>query len=132
MVRGTTTQFRFKFPRKVNELISARIEFWQDGYCGISEDRPLPIVKNLNQCSRLDSGCHLSITLSQEETFRFSDDRKAYVQVHALAVDGLTYSHKKREITVYSQHNDDILGDVVIPTPDEDGIVVLDGGVIGG
>ena len=131
MVRGATTQFRFKLPRKVSELISAKIVFWQDGYYGISTDRPLPLVKNLNQCSVLDSDS-LSITLNQEETFRFSDDRKAYVQLHALALDGLTYSHKKGEITVYSQQNDDILGDVVIPTPDEDSIVVLDGGVIGG
>lgn len=132
MVRGTTTQFRFKLPRKATELKSAKIIFWQDGYNGPSKDRPLPIVKNLSQCLMLKSEYELSIILSQEETLRFSDDRKAYVQLHALAVDGLSYSHKKREITVYPLYDDSILGDIVIPTPDPDDVVVFNGGVIGG
>lgn len=132
MVRGTTTQFRFKLPRKSSELESVKIVFWQDGYSGPSADRPLPIIKTLKQCSVLNSEYELNITLSQEETLRFSDDRKGYVQLHALAIDGLAYSHKKREITVYPLEDDSILGDVVIPTPQPDGVVILDGGIIGG
>lgn len=130
MIKGTTTQFKFYLPCDFSELETVKVIFWQDGYAGPSDDRPLPITKIKAQCTTPNSSRELCVTLSQEETLRFTEERKAYVQFRARAVDGSSYGTKKREITVYPVYDDSVLDDIITPTPDYDGWIFLDGQVI--
>ncbi len=130
MVRGTTAQFQFKLPYNYSDLSLAKIVFWQPGNDGPSKERPLPIVKVLQQCSTSGNPNEIFITLSEEETLRFSEKTKAYVQLLAKSKDGNTFASKKEVITVYPVHDDNILGDEVLPTPTDDGWVILDGFIV--
>ena len=127
MVRGTTAQFQFKLPYNYSDLALAKIIFWQPGNDGPSEERPLPIIKVLQQCSTSGNPDEIFVTLSEEETLRFSEKTKAYVQLQAKCIDGNTFASKKKIITVYPVYDDVILGDEVLPTPTNDGWVILDG-----
>lgn len=130
MIRGTNAQFKFKLPYNYSDLESAQIIFWQPENSGPSSSRPLPIMKILPQCSPTEDPKEISITLNQEETLRFSDERKAYVQLRALTVDGIPIASKEKQITVYPVYDDSILGEEILPTPDYDGWVFLDGSTI--
>lgn len=127
MIRGTSAQFKFKLPYNATELYVVKIVFWQEHNNGPSNDRPLPIVKVLSQCDFTNDPMELSVTLNQEETLRFSDKRKAYVQLWGRTIDGVPVSTKERPISVYPIYDDTIVGDDVIPTPSEDEWVILDG-----
>ena len=130
MIRGTNAQFKFKLPYNYSELSVVKIVFWQDDNDGPSLSRPLPIVKVLSQCVQCDSPKEISVTLNQEETLRFVDDRKAYVQLRGSTIDGINFGNRKTQITVYPVYDDSILDDEILPTPDYDGWVVLDGSTI--
>ena len=132
MVQGTTTQFRFQLPCNFGDLETVNVTFWQDYNNGPTPSRPLPIIKTKKQCSTFGSKNVLAVTLNQEETLRFSTDRKAYVQLRAVAFDGTTYASRSTQIKVYSVYNDDVIGDIVEPTPDPggDGFIILEGGNI--
>lgn len=130
MIRGTTAQFKFDLPYKYSEIELAKIVFWQIDNNGPSSDRPLPIVKVLEQCSAGTDEYELRVTLSPEETLRFSDKRKAYVQFSGTSLDGYRFAGDQEEITVYPIYDDSILGDVVTPTPTYDGLIILDGQTI--
>ena len=129
MIRGTNAQFKFKLPYSYSELETVKISFWQTDNAGPTMDRPLPIVKVLEQCSPSEIANELCVTLNQEETLRFEDDRKAYVQLRARTIDGIPIASKQQAITVYPIYDDSILDDI-IPTPDYDGWVILDGSTI--
>lgn len=130
MIRGTTAQFKFKLPYKYNELQYVKVTFWQPGNNGPADDRPLPIVKALYHCAQADTESELSVTLTQEETLRFSEKKKAYVQLRATAIDGHTFASQQEQITVYPVYDDSVLDDFVEPTPDGNGMIFLDGGSI--
>lgn len=130
MVQGTTTQFRFQLPRHYNDFETIQVIFWQKYNNGPSASRPLPIIKTKKQCNTLDSGKVLAVTLNQEETLRFSTDRKAYVQLRIVGWDGIAYASKPTPINIYPVYSEDVIGGVVTPTPgpDEGDYMVLDGG----
>lgn len=130
MIRGTTAQFKFELPYNVSELTLVKITFWQPGNPGPSESRPLPIIKVLEQCITTDRPDELLVFLNKEETLRFSEERKAYVQIQGKVVDGSTFASKKEMITVYPIYDDSILGDEILPTPTPDGLIFLTGSVI--
>ena len=130
MIRGTNAQFKFKLPYNYSDLEFVKITFWQTGNSGPSISRPLPIIKILPQCSPTELPNELSIILNQEETLRFSDKRKAYAQLKGSTKDGILIASKKKQITVYPICDDSILGEEIIPTPDYDGWVHLDGSTI--
>ena len=130
MIKGSNTQFNFILPCAVSDITMAQITFWQDGYFGPASNRPLPLVKVLGQCTLTEDPKELCVTLNQEETLRFSEDRKAYVQLKAITNDDVAYASKKRIITVYPVYDDNILDDDIIPTPDFDGLIILNGGLI--
>ena len=90
----------------------------------------MPIVKILEQCSPSDNPKELYVTLNQEETLRFSEERKAYVQLRGATYDGIPIASRKRLITVYPVYDDSILDDDILPTPSPDGWVYLDGETI--
>lgn len=137
MIRGTNAQFKFKLPYKYYELSMVQITFWQSNNNGPSIDRPLPIVKILEQCSPSNIANELWVTLNQEETLRFEDDRKAYVQLRGTTVDGIPFASKQQTVTVYPIYDDSILDDVTptptptpTPNPDSDNWIMLDGSSI--
>ena len=86
----------------------------------------------LSQCSQGNSTKELLVSLNKEETLRFADDRKAYVQLQAKPKEGSGFASKKTMITVYPVYDDSVLDDDIIPTPipDSDGLVILDGSTI--
>ena len=129
MIRGTTQQFRFKLPYNIDQIESVKITFWQNDNNGPSADRPLPIIKTLQHCD--SSNNELYITLNQEETLRFSDDKKAFAQIRIRTLQGFVAASKLKEIIVYPLHDDNTLGDVTtLPLPDDDNVTILDGGSI--
>ena len=128
MIRGTTAQYRFKIPYTKAELLWATIKFWQTGNSGTVE-APLPIMKKLEHCDAPDDSKELCVSLTAEETSRFSDKRKAQVQLRAQAQDGTVFGTKPQLVTVYPM-DDDILEDPEFPTPDDEGRIILDGGTI--
>lgn len=130
MIRGTNAQFKFQLPYNYSELEKVKITFWQNDNDGPSLDRPLPIIKVLAQCSQTALPNEISVTLNQEETLRFVDDIKAYVQLRAMTIDGIPIASKESQITVYPIYDDSILGDEILPTPEPSGWVILDGDTI--
>ena len=130
MTRGTTTQFKFVLPYNRQYISNATIVFWQPRNNGTTE-APLPIYKSLEQCLGTSNPRELFVTLSKEETLRFSEKSKAYVQLSATTVEGTRFASKQELITVYPIFDDSILGDDVTPTPTpgegEDGWIILDG-----
>ena len=127
MIRGGNCEFRFKLPYNFSDLITAQIYFWQEGYNGPSNDRPLPILKILEQCRQGDKPTELSVTLHQEETLRFTDKRKGQAQLRAVTRDGIPIISKEHLFPVYPSYDDAILDEEVWPTPDYNGWVLLDG-----
>lgn len=130
MVRGTTAEFKFNLPYNYSDLSLAKITFWQPGNNGPATDRPLPIVKKLSQCYSGKNKNELLVMLDEEETLRFSDKTKAYVQLRAQAADGNTFGSKQAQITVYPVYDDTVLGGDIIPTPDDGEWVILDGATV--
>ena len=129
MIKGTTWQFDFKLPYAFNQIVKIDITFWQDNYNGPSESRPLPIKKKLSQCRQGSDPNILSVFLNKEETMRFTDDRKAYVQYIGVTTEGSDFGCKKKLITVHPVEDDSIFDENLIPTPppDDDDIIILDG-----
>ena len=127
MIRGTNAEFRFKLPYDFSELSVVQIAFWQDNNSGPSNDRPLPIYKIKEQCIQGSNPNELSITLNQEETLRFTEKRKARVQLRATTTTGVFFASKEQLISVYPVYNDSVLDEEILPTPSYDGLILLDG-----
>lgn len=127
MIRGGSAQFKFRLPYNFSDLEAVKVVFWQPENNGPSPSRPLPITKILKQCSQSNVPNELVVTLSQEETLRFRDDKKAYVQLRGTTVEGIPIVSKIKIITVYPVYDDTIIDGEVLPTPGYNGLVYLDG-----
>lgn len=128
MIRGTTAQFKFKLPYPKSELIWATIKVWQPN----NTNPYLPIIKKLEDCDILKDSAELCVSLTAEETQRFSEKYKAKVQLRAQhSATGTIFGSRPQLVTVYPM-DDGILNEeeVVVPPATEDGLVVLDGGSI--
>ena len=131
MIRGTTAHFKFRLPYDCSDLLAVKITFWQPDNDGPASDRPLPIVKVLSQCSTTNEPDELTVSLTQEETLRFSDDRRAYVQLKGSSVDGNVFASKKTQLIVYPVCDDEVLDGSPTPTPVPGDVpIILDGGTI--
>lgn len=120
MIRGTTAQFKFKLPCKVEELVSATITFWQPE----NNNSDWPIKKNKDHCSISENDpCCLCVSLTPSETMRFSDKLKARVQLRAQYGDTI-FASRQQLVTVYPI-NDAVI-DPEFPAPKDDWII-LDG-----
>lgn len=97
MIRGASTQFRFKLPYNRANLSDAKIAFWQEGDSGYVTS----ITKTLTDCTSDEHGTRLYVTLNGEETSRFLTDRKGWVQLLGWNTDGVSFSHKKQPFNVY-------------------------------
>ena len=128
MIRGTNQEFRFKLSCDWNDLVTVRVAFWQDNYKGPEVWRPLPIIKIRSQCGQVEGEAkQCSVVLNQEETLRFSDKRKAKVQLRGVTSDGRPIATKQHLITVYPVNDDSILDGDILPTPTYDDLIILDG-----
>lgn len=127
VIRGTTAKFKFNIPYNYEEITWITITFWQPGNNGPSNERKLPIVKTKDHCQQ-SNGNEVCVELNSEETLRFSDKFKAYVQLRANA-NGNTFASKQETITVYPIYGDDEsnLEDPDLPAADDDGLIILDG-----
>ena len=125
MVRGTTAQFKFQLPYTYGELGVVKVVFWQPG------NNKLPLELGFDRCQGDDEKKELTVILDQEETLRFSDKSKAYVQLRAAtSAEGNVFASKQEQITVYPVYGDDILDGVITPTLGNDGWSYIDGGVV--
>lgn len=127
MIRGASEEFRFKLPYNLSEIEKVKITFWQEYNNGPSPDRPLPILKVLEQCRQGDAPNVISVTLNSEETLRFSEKIKAKVQLRARTFTGIPVNSAEELITVYPVQDDSILDGEILPTPTLDGWIYLDG-----
>ena len=98
MIRGTDTAFKFHIPCSFFNIEWVAIKFWQDNNNG-TESHPMPIMKDKESCSPAEAKT-LVVTLSAEETARFLEDRKGYVQLLA-SNNGAVFGSKKIEFTVH-------------------------------
>lgn len=135
MIRGTTAPFKIKLPYTIGELEWVTMKWWQDGNKGTTM-APLPITKRLANCStteNADTSKELYVSLTAEETMRFSDKYKAKMQFRAkLLSNGRIIGCKPKLIAVYPI-NEDLFGDDIVTEESSDGWIVLDGKtVIGG
>ena len=125
MIRGTTAQFRFNMPYTFEQLDWATVKFWQEGNSGTPTAK-LPITKDKAQCEQTDDPYELCVTLTAEETMRFSDKRKAKVQMRAHA-NGSIFASRETLITVYPINDDIVTDNPELPATNDEGWVVLDG-----
>lgn len=121
MIRGTTAQFKFKLPYTKEELEFVKIKFWQTN----NTNDFLPITKELNDCDAPAESKELCVSLTAEETLRFSDKYKARTQLRGLHKDGTVFASRQHLISVYPIQ-DDLSGDITVPS-NEEGFVILDG-----
>ena len=130
MIRGTTAQFKFNLPYNFDQERTIKITFWQNGNPGTPE-APLPIIKYTNHCIRSNENPReISVILDQSETLRFSDKRKAFVQLRGQSTDGTIFGNKPVPITVYPLCEDDILPNSTPPSSEHEGWLIIDGGDI--
>lgn len=127
MVRGTNQEFRFKLSCNFADLAQVHVTFWQENYNGPANWRPLPIIKVKAQCAPCDEDNQCSVTLNQEETLRFSDKRKAKVQLRGVTYDGRPIATMEHLIKVYPVYDDSILDGEIVPTPTYEDLIILDG-----
>ena len=142
MIRGTTTQFKFKLPYSKRDIVLADAKFWQSGNNkGLNRDYPLPIIKHYSR--ELDGDdvvtkypwnwiddYTLVVRLDQQESLTFSDKYKARVQLRVRTEDGLVFASGQQIINVYPTNWDEPLG-TDLPQNPEDHWVILDGDIIG-
>ena len=127
MIRGTTAQFKFKLPYPKSELTWATIKFWQPG----NMNQGLPITKQLVHCDSPDDSTELCISLIADETIRFSEKRKAKVQLRAQhTTSGTVFGSRPQLFTVYPMHDEIIEEDPTLPAENEEGWIVLDGEIV--
>ena len=137
MIRGTTAHFRFTLPYEFSEIRWATIEFSQPNNEGTFQG-PLPITKKMTDealsdsiQSNPDNPFLLCVTLSPDETARFSDKIKARVQLRASSKGGHVFASKEKLVTVYPMKDSILEENPPIYDDDDDGWVYLDGGSIG-
>ena len=126
MIRGTTAQFKFKLPYKKEELIWVTIQFWQS-------DNPstyLPITKRLEHCDSPNDPTELCVSLTAEETQRFSEKYKTTVQLRAQHQGGTVFGSRPQLITVYPMPDEILDEDPTMPAVNDDGWIILDGETI--
>lgn len=127
MIRGTTAKFKFKLPHPIDEFMWIAIKFWQPH----NQIRTLPIIKTKANCVRVDDTNDVLVSLTSEETSRFSDRFKAKYQLRALhASTGSVIGTDEQFVTVYPMPDDIITHDPALPVANSDGFIVVDGGLV--
>lgn len=127
MIRGTTAQFKFKLPFPKEELYWVTIKFWQPG----NPSPYLPITRKLEHCDTPNDSTELHVSLTAEETQRFSEKYKAKVQIRGQhTASGTVFGNRPQLLTIYSMNDDILEENPMLPTPDDKGWIIFDGGNI--
>ena len=127
MIRGTTAQFKFNLPCTKEELAWVTIKFWQEN----NMNPYLPITKKLEHCDSPDDSTELYVSLTADETIRFSEKRKAKTQLRAQhSSSGTLFGNREQLITVYPMNDDILEEDPTMPEENKDGWIILDGETI--
>ena len=96
LIRGADTRFIFDLPCGCTEITSAKVIFWQPS------NQQLPITKPINDIIAAQlSDKQLKVDLTKTETLKFSDKRKAYVQIALTKTDSTCVPGLAEMITVY-------------------------------
>jgi hypothetical protein len=138
MIRGTTAPFKFNVPYAWKEICAIEATFTQKK----DDGSQLSIIKaydtrwnvNINPggfTPDVDNPNIVYVVLDPEETLRFSDKRKAKVQIKVYCQHKGTVANKPVLFTVYPINNDSILEDAGEPVP-ENNMRILDAGKISG
>jgi len=109
MIRGTTAQFKFKLPKKFNEIHFIEVTFGQDG------NDNLPLVLRYNAQSGINYGIApednntnsniIVVSLEPGQSKLFSDERKGWVQMEAYCTsENLLVASHKELFYVYPMH----------------------------
>ena len=122
MIRGTTAKYTFKLPCRKDELLWATMEFWQPR----NYNELLPIIKKLEHCSAADDSNELCVSLTAEETARFSDKYKAKTQLRAEKNDGTVFGSRVKLFTVYPMNNSIIEESFMSLIPRKDRYTIID------
>lgn len=122
MVRGANSEFRFNLPYDFSSVTSLNIVFWQEG----NDSSTLPIVKHREDCYAGVTPKQIVVFLNSEETLRFSDRRKARVQLIGAA-GAVPIASPIQLIPVYPIYDGVIPDDDILPPPSADGWIILDG-----
>lgn len=99
MIRGTTPTHTFTIPFDVSQIADLRVSYAQ------CENEI--ITKTKEDC--VLSGKTISVTLTQEDTFKFDCSKQVKVQVRILTVEGVALSSKINILTVGQCLNEEVL-----------------------
>ncbi len=99
MIRGTTPTHIFTIPFETELIADLRIIYAQNG-----EEK---IVKKLADCTV--DGQTITVTLSQEDTFKFDCSKKVQLQIRVLTYGDEALSTDVMLITVEQCLNDEVL-----------------------
>ena len=151
MIRGTTAPFKFEVPYDTNTISAIVVTFsqkhwrltntapfslekWYTASWVTQEDGSMKLVKTRNDGFAFSetNPKEVQMILPEEDTLRFSDKEKAYMQIRVqFDIDGgqVTRASLTQKITVYPVLNDSQIG---APTPSEtiDDIYIFDAGEI--
>lgn len=141
MIRGTTAPFKFDVPYAFDEIDKIIATFWQKHNKGIGN--PLPIKKMYIKDQSHNDGFaapdnmskEVHVSLNPEETLRFSDKEKAYVQIQVYygGARNVSVASVPQKVTVYPVFNDDAPIIDIEPSEIIDDIHILDSGeILGG
>ena len=134
MIRGTTAPFTFKLPYPKSQIDWIVVQFWQD-------DNSFSPIRKEFEASWLENDTtsgeyELYVTLTAADTKKFSDKKKAKVQLAARLKDDygkIRFGSREQLITVYPIQDDLAIDDPKDDAPTtEDGWTILDAGDIGG
>lgn len=122
MIRGTTAQFKFKLPyHQADQLDWITIKFWQ-------KENTTSVIKTKSECSTTDNPNEICVSLSPDQTAKFSEKYKGRVQLMAQPKDGAQFGSRQQLFTVYPN---ELISNDPTPEPDvpptEGGWIILDG-----
>lgn len=99
MIRGTTPTHIFKIPFDTGQLKEIRISYAQD-------DKVI-VEKNTSDC--ILKGDEITVTLSQEDTLKFSHRKVVEVQLKVLTIDGGVLANNVIRVSAEEVLNEEVL-----------------------
>lgn len=139
MIRGTTAPFKFTTPYVWDDICAIEATFSQRKDDGsqllIVKEYDIRWGENTNPGGFTPDEKNpniIYVVLDPEETLRFSDKRKAQVQVKVYCQHKGTIANMPTTFTVYPINNDSVLEDAGEPAPGDSGMRILDAGIISG
>ena len=100
MRQGTTPTHTFRLPCRTSEVAEARITY--------VVDNEVLLEKVMEDCECAENT--FSVTLTQEETFKFEADKRVHVQVRVLTDSGQAFTSAPSSFYVERAYNKEVLG----------------------